>query len=78
MWVQYFIKMYNFAKSTAAKDPYNFDISSKPSSTQPKKNDVAEKSKKPQNMEPKRLAIRYDPPTISKNNNKNSKVVEYL
>lgn len=39
--------MYNFAKSTAAKDPYNFDISSKPSVSQPKKNDVAEKSKKP-------------------------------
>ena len=37
--------MYNFAKSTAAKDPYNFDISSKPSA--PKKNDAAEKSKKP-------------------------------
>ncbi|CAK61229.1 unnamed protein product (macronuclear) [Paramecium tetraurelia] len=60
--------MYNFAK-TAAKDPYNFDINQKATTGGTKKNDTGDKSKKLSNMEPKRLAIRFDPPMI---------IVEYL
>ncbi|CAD8109949.1 unnamed protein product [Paramecium primaurelia] len=60
--------MYNFAK-TAAKDPYNFDINQKTTTGGNKKNDTGDKSKKLSNMEPKRLAIRFDPPMI---------IVEYL
>ncbi|CAD8204303.1 unnamed protein product [Paramecium octaurelia] len=60
--------MYNFAK-TAAKDPYNFDINQKTTTGGTKKNDTGDKSKKLSNMEPKRLAIRFDPPMI---------IVEYL
>ncbi|CAD8210921.1 unnamed protein product [Paramecium pentaurelia] len=61
--------MYNFAK-TATKDPYNFDINQKTTTGGgTKKNDTGDKSKKLSNMEPKRLAIRFDPPMI---------IVEYL
>ncbi|CAD8122107.1 unnamed protein product [Paramecium sonneborni] len=60
--------MYNFAK-TATKDPYNFDINQKSTTGGTKKNDTGDKNKKLSNMEPKRLAIRFDPPMI---------IVEYL